>query len=354
MPITIQRRSARALEQAKKVNDICLSSDQTFIFFFEVDRSYMLFAAIDKDWPAMLNTEKVSLKRNSIVEFPRIGSGKFVTYGPHELMLKVGGYMTEKIDDPDFDVKDLDITKVIQEVISEERSDKSDDKHNAVDDSFSESESDEPVGKSSQAAPSRKRRRQESGDTENADSEDKCSKCGRSDGEKAALKQLAYEKLLHLALRLEQRLDRSNQIQKENLVLVRKVMKEVTEAKDTAHARVDVVDDEEKEHLFFEGKCLTNKGGDTAEEKVKRVARTLWTKEDLAKHVIDPHKQLKPEQTGRTRIDEAREIEFKKAVKVVLGKEYSKKVYRRTVRLVNVMGNGYKNKGFKENSDSDE
>ena len=131
-------------------------------------------------------------------------------------------------------------------------------------------------------------------------------------------------------------------------------MKEVTEAKDTAQARVDVVDDEEKEHLFFEGKCLTNKGGDTAEEKVKRVARTFWTKEELAKHVIDPHRQLKPEQTGRTRIDEAREIEFKKAVKVVLGKEYSKKDYRRTVRLVNVMGNGYKNKGFKENSDSEE
>ena len=103
----------------KKINDICLSSDQTFIFFFEVDRSYMLFAANDKDWPVMLNTEKVSLQRNSIVEFPQIGSGKFVTYGPHELMLKVGGYMTEKIDDPDFDVKDLDITKVIQDVISE-------------------------------------------------------------------------------------------------------------------------------------------------------------------------------------------------------------------------------------------
>ena len=131
-------------------------------------------------------------------------------------------------------------------------------------------------------------------------------------------------------------------------------MKEVTEAKDTAQARVDVVDDEEKEHLLFEGKCVTNKGGDNADEKVKRVARTLWTKEELAKHVIDPHKQLKAELTGRTRIDEAREIEFKKAVKVFLGKEYSKKVYRRTVRLVNVMGNGYKNKGFKENSDSDE
>ena len=46
-----------------------------------------------------------------------------------------------------------------------------------------------------------------------------------------------------------------------------------------------------------------------------------------------------------------REECFKTALKAALGDQYTKKLYRQTLRLVNVMGNGYKNKGFKDDSD---
>ena len=57
---------------------------------------------------------------------------------------------------------------------------------------------------------------------------------------------------------------------------------------------------------------------------------------------------MRPEKSGRTRIDLEREAVFKNALKAVLGEQFSKKVYKRVVRLVNVMGNAYKIKGYKE------
>ena len=93
--------------------------------------------------------------------------------------------------------------------------------------------------------------------------------------------------------------------------------------------------------------CLTNLGGETPEEKGKRIARSLWSKEELAKLVIDPKKELRNSETGRTRAGPEREEKFIQAIKAVLGDEYTRNVYRRFVRLVNVMGNGHKNKGFK-------
>ena len=91
--------------------------------------------------------------------------------------------------------------------------------------------------------------------------------------------------------------------------------------------------------------------GDT-EDKARKIARALWTKTELAKIVLEPRKELKSEVTGREKADEERMLKFREAVKSVLGSQYSKKIYRRLVRLINVMGNGYKNKGF-INSDSD-
>ena len=47
----------------------------------------------------------------------------------------------------------------------------------------------------------------------------KCSKCGQPDAEKAALKQLAFEKMFHLASRTQQSLEKAKQVQKDKLVL---------------------------------------------------------------------------------------------------------------------------------------
>ena len=55
--------------------------------------------------------------------------------------------------------------------------------------------------------------------------------------------------------------------------------------------------------MFYKEKYLTNLGGETAEEKGKRIARELWSKDELAKIVVDPRKELKSESTGRVRAD---------------------------------------------------
>ena len=98
--------------------------------------------------------------------------------------------------------------------------------------------------------------------------------------------------------------------------------------------------------VWYNDKCLTNLGGDTPEDKARKIARALSTKTELSKIVIDPRKELKSEVTGREKLDEERMLKFMEAVKSVLGSHYNKKIYRRLGRLINVMGNGYKNKGF--------
>ena len=344
------RTSTRAIEKARLKNDIELDSSQTFIFYFPVDNTYMLFPANDENWPVhFLNAEKISLKKLDHVIFPKIGKGLFMTSGPLDLMVHVGEYMNSNLGDTTCDVARLDVSAVIKEVLgavsktSNERESQSD-----SDDSDLFSEDEEQARSHSQPAPCKRRKIEKSREVP-VEKGSKCAACGQVSGEKSALKQLAYEKLLHIASRLEQRLDKSNQIQKDNLLLARKVMKEVTDAKEAVIEREDGTNEEVGEHVYYQGLCLTNLGGDTPEEKGKRIARKLWSKEELANHVVDPQKKLRPENSGRTRIDLEREAVFRNALKAVLGEQFSKKVYKRVVRLINVMGNAYKNKGYKEN-----
>ena len=312
----------------------------------------MLFTANEESWPrGMLNIEKLSLKRGDPITFPKIGVGKFMCYWPSALMMRVGEIVSEKIDDPDLIVDDVNMTAVIKEVAEQLNDSNSRKGKESVGSEsshgFSESEVEENAVVQSQqeAGPSKRRKVQQ------VENDGKCSKCGRFDGEKAALKQLAFEKMFHLASKIEQRLERSNQVQKDTLVLAKKVVKEISDTKDTNQERSETSNDENVEHVDYKTKCLTNLGGDTAEEKGKRIALQLWTKEELSNHVIDAAKTLRPDNSGRKRIDAEREDYFKKAMRVVLGSQYNKKHYRRVVRLINVMGNGFKNKGYKEDSD---
>ena len=99
------RTSTRALEKARLKNDIELGSSQTFILYFPVDNTYMLFPANDENWPVnLLNAEKISLKKLDHVIFPKIGKGLFMTYGPLDLMVHVGEYMNSNLSDSTCDV----------------------------------------------------------------------------------------------------------------------------------------------------------------------------------------------------------------------------------------------------------
>ena len=112
------RTSTRAIEKARLKNDIELDSRQTFIFYFPVDNTYMLFPANDENWPVhFLNAKKISLKKLDHVIFLKIGKGLFMNYGPLDLMVHVGEYMNSNLGDTTCDVARLDVSAVIKEVL---------------------------------------------------------------------------------------------------------------------------------------------------------------------------------------------------------------------------------------------
>ena len=363
MPVPI-RSSQRAVEKEAKQNDISLENVY-FLFYFECDNSYMVFGSGEKSWPeTMLNSHKVSLQRKDPVNFPKIGVGKFQSMGSNDEMMQLGSYLSST----NGNVDNLDITQVMRSIRARSSSSSDSRKRCTQSDSrFSdeseEEEEEESDIESPEISASRKRAKTESQAVTSSQVEmqvgklvagtskeaSKCSSCGHSVGERAAMKDLVCEKVLHVIARIEQRLDKSNALQKDVLILSKKAAREIEGIKDASKEREAASDvTEASGQVFYNDMCLTNLGGETPEEKGKRIARRLWSKEELAKLVIDPKKELRSSETGRTRADPEREEKFKQAIKAVLGDEYTRNVYRRVVRLVNVMGNGYKNKGFKD------
>ena len=258
--------------------------------------------------------------------------------------------MTAQLDKPDCVVSDLDITGVLKK-INEEFNDENEreninDENEDLDEEDSESSDDGNL----KIAPKAKKPKL-SQSTSGHNEIENCAKCASST-ERSDAEKLVCEKTLHVLSRIEQRLEKSNKVQNEILSLARKSIKEVDGLMDASMERGDNQNDSAVVEVWYNDKCLTNLGGDTPEEKARNIARALWTKNELSKIVLDPRKELKSEVTGREKADEERMLKFREAVKSVLGSQYSKKIYRRLVRLINVMENGYKNKGF-INSDSD-
>ena len=370
MPIPI-RKSDRAAQKRLRESDITLDNDLTFLFYFSSDNSYMLFGANEDAWPkSMLNSEKISLQRGELVNFgPKLGNGKYQTSGPSAAILLLGEYMSDKLEATDCDVDALDITQVLRGIV--EKLKNSDDgpaplsQASGNDEDFSYESVAESDGSSPELGPPQRKVMKKNAVTANKEmsvenrpdvagtskNSSKCPSCGHSVGELAAKKDLVCEKLLHVISRLEQRMVKSEGVQKDIVSVSRKAMKEIDGLKDAAREKENVENVEPESHVYYNNVCLTDLGGETAEEKGKRIAKKLWSKEELAKIVIDPKKELNSAARGRVRADVEREECFKTALKAALGDQYTKKLYRRTVRLVNVMGNGYKNKGFKDDSD---
>ena len=349
MPLEI-RTSQRAAAKKLRSNDISLDTDLTFLFFFHSDRTYMLFSAVEETWADMLNSKKICLKRGDKIKFPKFGEGVHQAFGPSRIMLKLGEFMTAQLDKPDCVVSDLDITGVLKK-INEEFNDENEreninDENEDLDEEDSESSDDGNL----KIAPKAKKPKL-SQSTAGHNEIENCAKCASST-ERSDAEKLVCEKTLHVLSRIEQRLEKSNKVQNEILSLARKSIKEVDGLMDASMERGDNQYDSAVVEVWYNDKCLTNLGGDTPEDKARKIARALWTKTELSKIVLDPRKELKSEVTGREKADEEQMLKFREAVKSVLGSQYSKKIYRRLVRLINVMGNGYKNKGF-INSDSD-
>ena len=357
MPVPI-RSSQRNLEKTVRSKDISLN-DVHFLFCFESDNSYMVFESSEKAWPTgFLNSQKISLRRKEVVDFPSIGRGKFQPYGSLDEMLSLGQYLSTAVGNVD----ELDITNVMSSIKEQTLAGSQNRKRPApAEQDFSDNSEDDESDNASPEISVKAKVAKPQGNVEavmekekgqnvagSSKESGKCSSCGHLSGEDEARKDLVIEKILHVFSRIEQRLVKSNEVQRDVLILARKSAKEIESMKDASNEKENDSTSEPVTQVFYNEKCLTNLGGETAGEKGKRIARELWSKDGLAKIVVDPRKELKSELTGRVRADAEREIKFKDSLKAVLGDQYSKKVYRRVVRLVNVMGNGYKNKGFKD------
>ena len=123
----------------------------------------------------------------------------------------------------------------------------------------------------------------------------KCSSCGHLSGEDEARKDLVNEKILHVFSRIEQRLVKSNEVQRDVLIPSRKLAKDIESMKDASNEKENDPTGEPVTQVFYKEKCLTNLGGEIAEEKGKMIDRDLWSKDELAKIDVDPRKELKSE-----------------------------------------------------------
>ena len=302
------RKSARAAGMMLKKNDISLSNELYFLFYFEVDNSYMLFQANEDSWPVeMLNSEKLSLRRNQKVVFPKIAEGRYQAQGSYEIMLQLGEYMHQKLSE-NVNVTDLEVTAVVNGLMKREVGKESHVKAGSkrscegLDESGSSGEeSDIEEGSSSPdlGVPPAKKAKQSSQKIDTAVAKGGCcASCGRADGD-----ELLVEKIMHVLFRIEQRLEKSNDVQRDILIVSKKALKEVDSMResDTEKSASETV--EPSEHVYYNEKCLTDLGGETPEERVKRVARKLWTKQELSTIVFDPQKKIRPSETGRGEAD---------------------------------------------------
>ena len=94
----------------------------------------------------------------------------------------------------------------------------------------------------------------------------------------------------------------------------------------------EVENDNEPELLYGSVNLLVL-GGATATDKVYNIAKALWTEEEQTKVCIDPKRTLCAK-FNREAAYEAR-TKYREAAEIVLGDEFSEKLYDKASRLVN-------------------
>ena len=143
--------------------------------------------------------------------------------------------------------------------------------------------------------------------------------------------------------RLESRMDRSDRLLDDLTKFSRRALDEIYRIAETPvllsrNAEKDYVSEEAAKEevpvLMFGDQNLFNVGGATFVEKAFNIAKALWTEEERMSLCIDPKKTLDP-QSGRKPGDHERTELYQKAVKFAFGDQYTNKLYRDSLKLVN-------------------
>ena len=86
--------------------------------------------------------------------------------------------------------------------------------------------------------------------------------------------------------------------------------------------------------LVFNGLNLYNQGGVSFVEKAFNIVKVLWNDDERLTLCIDPKKVLDPK-NGRVASDQERTELYQRAIQFVFGDQYTNKLYRDTLKLVN-------------------
>ena len=138
-----------------------------------------------------------------------------------------------------------------------------------------------------------------------------------------------------MVAKIEQRLDKSAEIQEETMKFTKKALKELNGFKNVSHQLMSPDQGRSEEVVMFNGLNIAALGGDSPARITKNIAEALFTPAELGNVVIDPQKTLT---NNRRPADEYRTNLYKQAVRVALGTQFNTEVYRKTLRLVNQKG----------------
>ena len=141
--------------------------------------------------------------------------------------------------------------------------------------------------------------------------------------------------------RIEARIDKSDKLLDDMTKYAKRSLDEICRFSESAvplKRRGDLVDqeveNENQPELLYGNINLLALGGATATDKVYNIAKALWTEEERTKVCIDPKRTLCAK-FNREAADEARTKLYREAAEIVLGDEFSEKLYNKTLRLVN-------------------
>ena len=142
--------------------------------------------------------------------------------------------------------------------------------------------------------------------------------------------------------RIEARMDRSDRLLDELSKFSRRALDEIYRMSETPvplsrnadMAAQDDCQEVEKEFLMFKGQNLYDLGGATFVEMAFNIVKVLWDDEERRTLCIEPKKTLSGI-NGRKAADTERTALYQKAVKFCFGDQYTDKLYRNTLRLVN-------------------
>ena len=142
--------------------------------------------------------------------------------------------------------------------------------------------------------------------------------------------------------RIEARIEASTEVTRQFMSFARKAMEETNRLHENALRNRDDVDDEngeelpdETEVLLFNEKNLLGLGGNTYRERAIIIANEIWSEDERMHLCIEPRKALSGD---RKAADHERADFLRKAMGMIMKKDFSEARYRNILRYVNQQG----------------